>query len=275
MIPSISSAQTPIFLSLFKGRDDVFAIRWEKEGKSGYTPAYDLNWEEFSRYKTSGGTLKDFPNKQFSRLTEQRIINHLTGKEVIGFYPLLADNSSWFVVADFDENPTSKKSWIEECHHVPAKTFREVIKSFTSYYLYGLTATPVRKNNDEKLIFIHIGDVIHEIKRLAENNTTVKKVAVIVRETELIIPFDYKTDKTETLYQILIHDSERNRLIIEDIKTEANTGKKILVLTERKAHVEVLYQYLKNKFDVITISGDDSTTSKKIKYKQINEGIFF
>ncbi len=112
---SFSSDQIRIFQSLFRGRDEVFAIRWEKDGKSGYTPAYDLNWEEFAKHKASGGTLKDFPNKEFSKLTEQRIINHLSGKEVIGLYPLLADNSSWFIVADFDQSLTSKKSWIEEC----------------------------------------------------------------------------------------------------------------------------------------------------------------
>ncbi len=83
--------------------------------KSGYTPAYDLNWDEYARHKASGGNLNDFPNKQYAKLTEQRIINHLIGKEIIGVYPLLADNSSWFIVADFDEKLTSKKSWIEEC----------------------------------------------------------------------------------------------------------------------------------------------------------------
>jgi superfamily II DNA or RNA helicase len=163
---------------------------------------------------------------------------------------------------------------IDECHHVPAKTFRQVVQIFYSYYMYGLTATPVRKNNDEKLIFIHIGDVIQEVKFPLENNSSAKKISIIIRETDLLVPFDYKTDKTEILSQILIHDSERNRLIIDDIKTEANTGKKVLVLTERKAHIEVLYQYLKNKYEVITISGEDSESTRKVKFKQIKEGHF-
>lgn len=110
-----SNSQISIFRTLFKGRDEVFAIRWEKDGKSGYVPAYDFNWEEFSGYKKSGGKLKDFPNKQFSKLTEQRILDHLNGKEIIGLYPLLADDSSWFIVADFDENLASNKNWMEEC----------------------------------------------------------------------------------------------------------------------------------------------------------------
>ncbi|SEP10300.1 Superfamily II DNA or RNA helicase [Niastella yeongjuensis] len=163
---------------------------------------------------------------------------------------------------------------IDECHHVPAKTFRQVISNFHCYYLYGLTATPIRKNNDEKLIFIHIGEVIHEMKLPTQNNTPVKKVSIIIRETELLVPFDYKTDKAETLLQILIHDSSRNRLIIDDIISELNTGKKVLVLTERKAHINTLHQYLKNKFEVITISGEDPESAKKTKFSQINSGNF-
>ncbi|WP_315821961.1 DEAD/DEAH box helicase [Paraflavitalea speifideaquila] len=89
-----------------------------------------------------------------------------------------------------------------------------------------------------------------------------------------MVPFDYKTDKTETLLQILIHDSSRNRLIINDIISEVNTGKKVLVLTERKAHIDTLYQYLKTKFEVIVISGEDSESQKKSKFNQINSGSF-
>ncbi len=163
---------------------------------------------------------------------------------------------------------------IDECHHVPAKTFRQVISNFHCYYLYGLTATPIRKNNDEKLIFIHIGDVIHETKLPVENKAVPQKVSVIIRETELLVPFDYKTDKAETLFQILIHDSLRNRLIINDIISEVNTGKKVLVLTERKAHIDTLYQYLKTKFEVIAVSGEDAESQKKNKFRQINSGNF-
>jgi hypothetical protein len=60
-----------IFWSFFRGREDVFAIRWEKEGKSGYMPAYDLNWDEFRIHKANGGTLKDFQNKKYSPLTKE------------------------------------------------------------------------------------------------------------------------------------------------------------------------------------------------------------
>ncbi|WP_410528411.1 TOTE conflict system archaeo-eukaryotic primase domain-containing protein [Segetibacter sp. 3557_3] len=55
-----SPEQIQLFKSLFRGRKDVFAIRWEKNGKSGYMPAYDMDWNQFATHKASGGSLKTF-----------------------------------------------------------------------------------------------------------------------------------------------------------------------------------------------------------------------
>ena len=40
-----------IIKTIFKGREDVFAIRWEREGKTGYMPAYNFDWNEFLMHK--------------------------------------------------------------------------------------------------------------------------------------------------------------------------------------------------------------------------------
>ncbi|HRO46483.1 DEAD/DEAH box helicase family protein [Agriterribacter sp.] len=633
-----------IFKSLFKGRDNVFAIRWERDGKSGYMPAYILDWDQFKLHKAKGGTLKDFKDKAYAPLTDQRILNHLVGKEIVGIYPLLQDNTSWFIAADFDQSTAKTKSWIgecrtfileckkhnlpvylersrsgagghvwmffeepypafkirqlfihllkssgiisevdknsnfdrlfpnqdahagkglgnlialplqrkamengnacfihpenlesfpdqwmfleaiqkvktkmlnelyetiivnkltspttgavttnalngefpitlsnqvvlprhglnpllskylkdnldfmnvdylikkrsgrstygtqmyfetvekkentivmprgiigrllrycneqkipykfedkrvklepvkftssislynyqqeaveaankkdfgvivappgagktvmgleivarkqqpaliivhrrqlfdqwvdriqsflgipkfrigrieggkyeigqeitvamiqslqtpgpsdknklyhafgtiivDECHHIPAKTFREVIQHFHSYYLYGFTATPVRKNKDEKLIFIHIGDIIHEVTIPITANQN-KQLSVTIQNTELFTPFNASTDKIETLINILIHDTARNEMIVENIKREAKAGRKILVLTERKAHVDILQQYLKGICETITLTGEDNEQSQKAKLQLIHSGDF-
>ena len=54
---------------------------------------------------------------------------------------------------------------VDECHHIPAKSFREAIVHFNTYYLYGLTATPDRKTNDQKLIFVYIGNILIQVKQ--------------------------------------------------------------------------------------------------------------
>lgn len=163
---------------------------------------------------------------------------------------------------------------IDECHHIPAKTFRDTIKRFNSFFLYGLTATPFRKNKDEQLIFSFIGDVIHEIKSNSHEEGEHNNLSVKIRDTELYVPFDYKTDKFESISQILIHDTARNNLIINDVKKEVGAGRRGLILTERKSHIDTLCQFLKQQFEIITLSGDDSEQLRKSKMKQIASGEF-
>jgi superfamily II DNA or RNA helicase len=159
---------------------------------------------------------------------------------------------------------------LDECHHIPAETFRNTISKLQTYYLYGLTATPFRKYNDSKLIFIHLGEVISEIK--SNEISTAKKPKIIIRNTELDVPFNSKTDKFETLSKILVHDSTRNKAILQDVITELKSDKKVIIITERKEHIDSLYQYLKQSYEAITLSGEDSESSKNSKWKLLKEG---
>jgi len=161
---------------------------------------------------------------------------------------------------------------IDECHHIPAKTFREAIERINTYYLYGLTATPKRRNNDESLIYAFIGDVLTQV--IPEETESKNSLNINIRETNFYLPFDSKIDNKETLFQALINDTSRNQIIVNDIISEAEKGRNILILTERKAHVKMLFQYLNKKFEVVEISGDDSEKERGYKLKQIREGNF-
>lgn len=171
---------------------------------------------------------------------------------------------------------------VDECHHIPAKTFRNIITNFNPYYLYGLTATPKRKHNDEKLIFIYLGEILHTIDHdstftetqnfasLPQKPTT----KIIIKNTDIEVPFKVKIDDFQVLSKIIVFDSNRNTQISNDIKTEADKGLKCLVLTERKQHVEILNYYLKGKYETITLTGDLTDKQKKNKIKQIQAGHF-
>ena len=97
------------FRSIFKGREDVFAIRWEKSGKSGYMPTYHYDLYHYRTHKMNGGTFANYPHKTYLPLTDNEIHKHLNGVQQIGVYPLQQDNTSWFLVADFD-----KQNWKDE-----------------------------------------------------------------------------------------------------------------------------------------------------------------
>ncbi|GAB2566165.1 DEAD/DEAH box helicase [Gracilibacillus alcaliphilus] len=100
-----------LFKSLFKGRNDVYAIRWTSEnGKAGYSPATEIN--------TDGG------NSNYLPLTDHSLYDHLTGKQVMGIYPLLLDNTCWFLALDFDKEGWEKESkallLVCQIYHIPA-----------------------------------------------------------------------------------------------------------------------------------------------------------
>ncbi|EOR95352.1 hypothetical protein ADIARSV_1464 [Arcticibacter svalbardensis MN12-7] len=69
-----------------------------------------------------GGTFQTFADKSYQALTEEHLIKHLKGEQVVGLYPLLPDNKSWFIAADFDE-----ADWIEEC-----RTFIKICEKMIS-----------------------------------------------------------------------------------------------------------------------------------------------
>ncbi len=94
-----------LFSSLFRGRDDVYAVRWEgKNGRTGYSPAGIREWGQAP--SPGRGQKKSFRHSKLFPLSEGVIRDHLLGKETIGVYPLLQDDTCWFVAVDFD-----KKSW--------------------------------------------------------------------------------------------------------------------------------------------------------------------
>jgi superfamily II DNA or RNA helicase len=86
-----------LFRILFRGREDVYAARWEgRSGKTGYSPAHRKIWSNSFQKRP------DEP-KEYFPLTDQVIHDHLTGKLTAGVYPLLSNETCWFLAADFDK----------------------------------------------------------------------------------------------------------------------------------------------------------------------------
>ncbi len=107
---TLSSENIQLYQSLFKGREDVFATRWEKGGKSGYMLAYTFDPYMYKTHRIKGGTFQNFTRKHYQPFTDEQLIKHLSGKQFIGIYPPLPDNTSWFIAADFDE-----ENWAADC----------------------------------------------------------------------------------------------------------------------------------------------------------------
>jgi len=122
--PSITNHSSEIdkialFRSLFRGREDVFARRFEsaKTGKSGYQPCCRNEWVQGVCQKPKA-KCTDCSERDFIPVTDEIIKCHLLGVDsqkkstrdfTIGIYPLMADETCWFLVIDFD-----KESWMDD-----------------------------------------------------------------------------------------------------------------------------------------------------------------
>src|SRR3990167_1473807 len=83
-----SDDKIALFRSLFKGREDIYALRWESnKGKSGYSPACGNEWDRILCRKPQI-KCSECPNSKFLQITDQVIFDHLSGQKMIGAYPL-------------------------------------------------------------------------------------------------------------------------------------------------------------------------------------------
>jgi hypothetical protein len=101
-----------LFRDLFRGRQDVYSRRWENSnGRSGYAPAALKDWKAINTSRPEDRKRVEKQTRTFLSLTDTVIESHLLGKETIGIYPLLPDETCWFLAVDFD-----KKSWQDDAH---------------------------------------------------------------------------------------------------------------------------------------------------------------
>ncbi|MFV1873473.1 MAG: TOTE conflict system archaeo-eukaryotic primase domain-containing protein [Oleiphilus sp.] len=109
-----SNSYTPeqkiaIFRGLFRGRTDIFANRWQnKQGRSGYSVACNNEWVQGTCHKPRI-KCQDCNHRQFTELNDEIIYRHLAGQQIVGLYPLMPDNTCYFLAADFD-----KGQWQDE-----------------------------------------------------------------------------------------------------------------------------------------------------------------
>ncbi|WP_419671316.1 TOTE conflict system archaeo-eukaryotic primase domain-containing protein [Aliarcobacter butzleri] len=146
---------------------------------------------------------------------------------------------------------------VDECHHIPALTFEQIIKSFKGKYILGLSATPNRKDELQPILFQQLGEISYEYKK---KKTHTNKLQIIRTE------FISNADNYATIINELCIDEDRNNLIVDIIKK--NIDRKILLLTDRIEHINVLENLLqKENIDYISVHG---SLNKKEQVENMN-----
>ena len=160
---------------------------------------------------------------------------------------------------------------VDECHHVSSVTFENVLKGVKAQTVYGLTATPIRKDGHQSIIFMQCGPIRFSADAKSQMINQSFERYLIPRFTSYRSITDDKQSIT-TLYQLLSEDEIRNTLIVEDVCKAVEAGRTPIILTNRTAHVTMLAEKLRDKVkNVVTLTGTGSTKEKRETLQHLYE----
>ncbi|MDO5090559.1 MAG: DEAD/DEAH box helicase family protein [Cardiobacteriaceae bacterium] len=174
-----------LFRSLFRGREDVYAVRWQsRQGKAGYSPACAHEWQPGicgkPKIKCSACSAR-----QFLPLTDEVIYRHLSGAHTVGMYPLRADESCFFLAMDFDDGDwqADAAAVVETCKALDLPVAVEVSRSGQGAHLWWFFAEPLSAALARQLGAALISETcrrtrqlsLHSYDRLFPNQDTMPK----------------------------------------------------------------------------------------------------
>jgi superfamily II DNA or RNA helicase len=156
----------------------------------------------------------------------------------------------------------------DECHHASAFSYESILRTTNARYIYGLTATPTRKDGHHPILFMHCGPIRYRDNAKKQAEKRPFDHYVIPRFTSLRIPLnsDEKDVSIQELYSEVVDNDSRNRQIIEDVLYCYKRGRNCIILTLRTAHVELLAKQLREEVPdvVILMGGMGAKTTREI-----------
>ncbi|MCY3821222.1 MAG: DEAD/DEAH box helicase family protein [Gammaproteobacteria bacterium] len=148
---------------------------------------------------------------------------------------------------------------VDECHHVPARSFELVVSRAKARYVAGLTATIVRKDGHHPIICLHCGPIRHRADGRVPTVGQSFSRRALVRPTEFHPSGDAETDPRAEFHRLcgqLIADDTRNAAICRDVANCVRDDRSPLVLTERVEHLDNLAGRLSDAgLEVVSLRG--------------------
>lgn len=143
----------------------------------------------------------------------------------------------------------------DECHHLTAFSFEQVMKQVKAKFIVGLTATPTRKDGHHPIIFMQCGPIRFNLSAREAAQRSPFQHLVLPRHTGFRMPPEATDLTIHDAYAALFTNEERNRQIVADIIQAVREGRTPLVLTNRTDHLERLASGLSEIQDVFILKG--------------------
>jgi superfamily II DNA or RNA helicase len=157
---------------------------------------------------------------------------------------------------------------IDECHHISAFSFEQVMKQVKARYVVGLTATPIRKDAHHPIIFMQCGPIRFNFSaREAVARSPFRHLVIPIR-TSFRIPKGEEFT-IQDAYAALVADAERNRRIIADVLDAVAKGQSPLVLTSRTEHLESLAAGLHSVEHVFIMKGGMGKKQRRALFEKL------
>ena len=125
---------------------------------------------------------------------------------------------------------------VDECHHIGAVSFDAILKRVKAKYVLGLTATPIRRDGQQPIIFMECGPIRYTA---AKPESAPQDMEVVARTPDTQIDLPPHAGIQDVFHQ-LVNDAIRTAAIATEIELAYRQGRKVLVLTERIAHLEAI-----------------------------------
>jgi superfamily II DNA or RNA helicase len=151
---------------------------------------------------------------------------------------------------------------VDECHRTPSITFTTVVTELSSYYLYGLTATPYRRDGMENMMFQTIGppNILISTDSVEASGGIIKPEIRYrtVSSKRVYRKRTYNENNPQKLIgQYIIDNKNRNHMIVGDVIAEATVGNFCIVASSRKVHCETLYSLISAGWEKTGIATGD------------------
>lgn len=217
---------------------------------------------DFRPDSTSKGRGRRKKFRQFGALSSTE--NSLNGKiDIALLQSCISDNEVKPFVRDYG------MVIVDECHHAPAVNFERVLKEVNARFVYGLTATPIRKDGHQPIIFMQCGEIRFTVDSSSQQHTQSFNRVLMPRYTSFRCLKAGGGNYTQVIDE-LAENEARNQLILSDVAKAIAEGRTPIILTARTSHVDYLAAECR-KFcpNVIRLVGNDSAKDKRETMSQL------
>lgn len=156
---------------------------------------------------------------------------------------------------------------MDECHHAGSATAVEVLRKVNARYVYGVTATPKRGDNLEKIIHMLLGPIRHSYN--AKERAIEQGIGhyVYPRYTRVMDTRENKEDINEA-YALIGNSAVRNDMILEDTRACVKAGRTPVILTRYKEQAKYLYENLQKDADHVFLFYGDNSDKENVAIRQ-------